>query len=138
MNEIFKFRAWDKTLNKWASIASFILLKHVNDGKHTYIFPYQDDERFIIQQFTGLKDKNGKEIFEGDIVKEKHFEDWSDKEGFDCFGVVRHNVYIDSAGNQFSGFKTFPNLENNEGYAGNPIKENTEVVGNIFENPDLL
>ena len=65
MREI-KFRAWCLNLNEWLKDGFSIS----QDG----LFLYTDDlteweiaENFIIEQFTGLYDKNGKEIYEGDI-----------------------------------------------------------------------
>lgn len=123
MREI-KFRVWDKIISRFAKF---------NQLCHSFT-----DETLIFQQYTGLKDKNGREIYEGDILKEHHYEDWGDKEGFEYIGVVRHRAYSNDARNQFSGFVTYPNLDENKGYAGNPIKVDCEVIGNIFENPDLL
>jgi len=66
MREI-KFRAWDKDLhkmyNKWTVIPD-------------------DDRSHILMQYTGLKDKNGKEIYEGDIVKHKNGKNYEVKFGF--------------------------------------------------------
>jgi uncharacterized phage protein (TIGR01671 family) len=135
MREI-KFRVW---ITDWGNSTSH--LEYIKEGcLHVYFGNWERGgyKNAIFQQFTGLKDKNGREIYEGDILKEHHYEDWGDEEGFEYVGVVRHRSYSNDAGNQFSGFVTYPNLRENKGYAGNPIKVDCEVIGNIFENTDLL
>lgn len=130
-NRELKFRIWDKWNKQWDRMKGLRNLGSVEIWNHS-------DNGYVCQQSTGLKDKNDKEIYEGDILKERHFEDWGDEEGFEYVGVVRYRTYSNDAGNQFSGFVTYPNLRENKGYAGNPIKVDCEVIGNIFENPELL
>ena len=90
----------------------------------------------IYQQYTGLTDCKGKDIYEGDIIKETRFEDWQDKSGFDYFGVVKHVVYTDNNnGLQVSTYSSFPKIEEMAGYAGNQISVKCEVIGNIFGFP---
>jgi uncharacterized phage protein (TIGR01671 family) len=65
MREI-KFRAWDKTSNRMGAVYSLHQSGscHVRDGNLLL-----NKDECELMQFTGLKDKNGKEIYEGDIVK---------------------------------------------------------------------
>jgi len=76
-----------------------------------------------LMQSTGLKDKNGKEVFIGDIVK--------------CTKGCLHEVYLEKEyGGTFIGGMPAIYLKGlNEGYAWT---EHEEIIGNIYENPELL
>lgn len=101
MREI-KFRAWDKQIQKMLDI----------DLPQAF---HRDWERFAPMQYTGLKDKNGKEIYEGDIVE------WDlDKSGAKDRTVMK--IEYDGG-----GFHSTPY-----------INATSEIIGNIFENPELL
>lgn len=81
----------------------------------------------ILRQYTGLKDKNGKEIYEGDIVEHKDYSAGAIIFGGNqptCRSVIQWKNYYN--GYHLAGL-------------GNPFKgEELEVIGNIYENPDLI
>ena len=108
-----KFKVWDKLKNKMISEGVEWNIGMINEHK--------DD--FELMQFTGLKDKNGKEIFEGDIIKATYEQEFE-------FGEVFWDN--DSASFDIRGdnWKSMENLQEAPQYY--------EVIGNIYENPELL
>ena len=90
----------------------------------------------IYQQYTGLTDSKGNHIYEGDIIKEHHFEDWGDKIGYEYIGIVVYKEYSDDI--LYAGYKTIPAKNQNTKFRGNAIQSDCEVIGNVFENSELL
>ena len=86
------------------------------------IYCYDFDE-IVLMQSTGLKDKNGKEVFIGDIIK--------------CTRGCLHEVYIEKeyGGTYFGGMPAVYLKGLREGYAWT---EHEEIIGNIYENKELL
>lgn len=107
--------------------------------KADYIFPEIEDCCYKIIpetlcQFTGLRDKHGKRIWENDIVRELGYKPQ--------VAVVKFgNGYYDSGIYPFVGwYYQYPNDENVDGQAlyERVAREDFEVIGNIFDNPELL
>lgn len=121
MNRIIKFRAWDKKGKKMFKVMSIDwedIGQMVKDFENK---PYFFDN-VVLLQFTGLKDKNGIEIYEGDIVRYKTVsKKWS-------YGDIR----FDNGGFIF--------IYKNGGYEDlrSELGKSFEVIGNVFENKDLL
>lgn len=120
-----KFRAWDKELQIMLDVSLIDFKKSALVGEHwkfgeTNFMSFDDIK---LMQSTGLKDKNGKEVFIGDIVK--------------CTKGCHHEVYLEKEyGGTFIGGMPAIYLKGiKEGYAWT---EAEEIIGNIYENPELL
>lgn len=113
MNRIIKFRAWDKELNTmhdWNYLSGWTPRDWVKSGVN-------------VMQFTGLHDKNGKEIYEGDVAKLTD----EDKNAGN-YPIVWS---MEEAGFMVNGFHL-------DHYMAFLIGMSIEVIGNIHENPELL
>jgi len=135
MREI-KFRAWDKDFKGWIPEESLI----INKGKpiavvHNVGIPIQEafqkagkliNPDWELMQYTGLKDKNGKEIYEGDILK---FNPLNPKQnGYDSHDLIAVIVYS-SFGTMFRAKTEMGNIQ----FYG---EKYSEVIGNIHEATD--
>ena len=110
MQRTIKFRAWDKTLNKihcWSTIENHFTFEEL-----------LDDNFFEAMQYTGLKDRNGVEIYEGDILS--------------YFGFKYEVIFEESAFGWYEDglFYSFAELAIGE-------IARTDVVGNKYENPEI-
>ena len=121
---ILKFRAWDKELQTMLDVSLINFKKSALVGEHwkfgeTNFMSFDD---VILMQSTGLLDKNGKEIFEGDVV------------------LVLDSSYTVFYDNERGSYRLKPHDDRwNVDYMSNfSHGGNFEVVGNIYENKGYL
>lgn len=127
MREI-KFKVWDKENEKWLLLENEFFLLY--DEKEQRLRVYDSDgENYSVEltnieivEYTGLKDKNGKEIYEGNILSDG--EEWTGvvkyKNGgyyLDCGGIYDPWLSVISVAGEIDDFS---------------------IIGNIYENPELL
>ena len=154
MSREIKFRAWDFALDEMLDW-SYILNNLV--GNYEDVF---NDKRFIMMQYTGLKDKNGVKIYERDIIQFDFGKDSKEgvvnslvafSQGMYCYRasqskqVIRGNKWKqphDYVRSNWWGWEDYPL---HEGFYGEGTIEETDytksnitVIGNIYQNKNLL
>lgn len=158
MNEVL-FRAYDEGRKEYLSDGNLFIA--INKGRNPHKSEiYLDEisnadkykERFVIERYTGLTDKHGNKIFEGDILK---YYVWGT---YECFAVVRIGEYEqDGSGDEYPAIKVCgvyaevkkycPLIKGDGDYFPEYLKksslleigiDNFDLVGNIHDNPKLL
>lgn len=131
-----KFRAWDVLAEKMIDeiqMISFVrkeIIGKFSDGSTSVPLKFEDErngEDVILMQSTGLKDKNGKEIFDGDVLACK-----TDDE------VINLNIFWDE---EHALFMFESKKYNEQELLAELVEDNIypfEIIGNIYENPELL
>lgn len=139
MREI-KFRAWDKKKKEW--------MKEFYVGHNGIVYDFFDnyypignyypkeltcipEKDFELNQVIGLTDKNGKEIYEGDILSSPSYGNVE---------VVWPEKYITGDNEDIMAWcVTGPDYKKLDGvYRGLDVQYTWEIIGNIYENPELL
>ncbi len=118
MSREIKFRVWGKTEKEYIRYPfAWLSLFDSPDG-----LEIEENEDLVIEQYTGLKDKNGKEIYEGDIMR---------------YDAIDYKVLW---ADYYAGFETkrLNSPWNNAGLTLHFLASVGRVIGNIHENPELL
>ena len=141
MREI-KFRAWNKKLKQMNQVKSLSFVAH-QDGRLDFIDAGWKwmPEVFELMQFTCLYDKNGKEIYEGDIVrwhKILHTSRGKEIDWGEAIGIIEHNVSAWSSEIEIKHIKGKPSSHFYDEMGARFMFDEIEVIGNIYENPELL
>lgn len=140
MKREVKFRVWSKHFNQWMNHCGAIdcygravsLYVKKDESQITPMWKQFPDDDITIQQFTELKDKNGKEIYEGDIVKTIYSDE-------NLIGeVIFHSETCMFRIKTKTSLLPVVTLRVKENQESNLIQVAEEVVGNIFENPEMI
>lgn len=127
MSREIKFRAWDKNHNCMVSHRSFASFFNPNDGGNaTTVLGYNPDW-VVLMQYTGLKDKNGVEIYEGDVVRftMKLVPRSKKVTAYVTWNVKSAHYQLNFTETSFTGF-------------ADKVPFDVEVIGNIYESPELM
>ena len=141
MREI-KFRAWDKDTKQMHEVIQIDFKNWIaipvpqrdEDGDVYWILEQKRIQEVELMQFTGLKDKNGTEIYEGDIVI---IEDYYENVRIGIIVFDSGTYKLQNLGQSFyyefgsDGEYDWDSIENVD-------EDNIEILGNLYENPELL
>jgi uncharacterized phage protein (TIGR01671 family) len=120
MNRELKFRIWLHDAKKWGDVSCLEVFN--TTGKLEYLY---QDQPYTIQQYTGLKDKNGKEIYEGDMVT------LVDCDVEDVYQVIYHKDGFFTVAPMIDSCGFIPALGT---FARNDDYK-LQVIGNVYSNP---
>lgn len=137
MREI-KFRAYNPSRNTIER--NFDIDADGNVGRINMFETYESEPSWILIQFVGLKDKNGVDIYEGDIIPCKvgiqNYSNWVvGDENAELNGVVEWNPYQLCWHISFKQPNKYGIVSSQFGWGSTPI---LEVIGNIYENSELI
>ena len=132
-----KFRVWDKETKHMHICGEDIHdeISFENETNKAYYYNLQngcgslrEDSAYILMQYTGLKDKNGKDIYDGDIIFIKGETKLLDIKGKVEYSNILAQFIITNTGN----------IVNEAEPLGDYEEEDIEKIGNVYDNPELL
>jgi uncharacterized phage protein (TIGR01671 family) len=121
MAMIPRFRAWDKEFKEMVQVDALVFDKQIIKATYKNGNVVKEDlKNYVLMQSTGLRDKNGKEIFEGDIV---------DSEDGILSGVVEFRPDLGMFVSTLIKYNNFERLCN--------VADSVHIIGDIYTNPEL-
>ena len=116
-----KFRAWDKEFKEMVQVDALVFEEQLIKATYKNGNVVKEDlKNYVLMQSTGLTDKNGKEIFEGDIL--------GTKDGL-LDGIVKYNSDLGMWANSLLRYNNFERLCN--------VASSRKIIGNVWEHPEL-
>jgi len=137
-NRVIRFRAWNIQQKKFIEISALdfhrveaACVQQIGMPPHFYPTTYPSDEN-ILMQFTWIKDKNGVDVYEGDLVKFLDGSITSTESGMDC-------DEFESIGEVYWSEDHRWDVSNRDGVDIDEVwSDEIEVIGNIYQNKELL
>lgn len=116
-----RLRAWDKEFKEMVQVDALVFDEQIIKATYKNGNVVKEDlKNYVLMQSTGLKDKNGKEIFEGDII--------DSTDGF-MTGVVEFREDLGMFVSELVEYNNFERLCN--------VASSRKIIGNIWEHPEL-
>lgn len=116
-----RFRAWDKEFKEMVQVDALVFDEQIIKATYKNGNVVKEDiKNYVLMQSTGLRDKNGKEIFEGDIV---------DSEDGILSGVVEFRPDLGMFVSTLIKYNNFERLCN--------VADSVHIIGDIYTNPEL-
>lgn len=120
-----RYRAWDKEFKEMVQVDALVFEEQIIKATYKNGNVVKEDlKNYVLMQSTGLTDKNGKEIFEGDVLKVTDKHSWLEVVSFSEKKAMFVSKEI--------GFPESPLWE-----LFNTVLFEIEIIGNIYENPEL-
>lgn len=117
-----RYRAWDKEFKEMVRVDALVFDEQIIKATYKNGNVVKEDlKNYVLMQSTGLRDKNGKEIFEGDII--------DSTDGF-LTGVVEFREDLGMFVSNLVEYNNFERLCN--------VANSRRIIGNIWVNPELL
>lgn len=117
-----RYRAWDKEFKEMVQVDALVFEEQIIKATYKNGNVVKEGlKNYVLMQSTGLTDKNGKEIFEGDIL--------GTKDGL-LDGIVKYNSDLGMWANSLLRYNNFERLCN--------VANSREIIGNIWEDGELL